>query len=75
MANKVTKMAVAKVKGAGYRDSLNSLERKDRQQKAMRIAKHRNKKLTGVYQAKIIKGTGGMVLTGDTEIRERWKEY
>ena len=53
MANKATKLVLAKVKGAGYRDLINSWERKDRQQKSVRLAKQRNKEKPAMYQATI----------------------
>ncbi|XP_063615413.1 uncharacterized protein LOC134788453 [Penaeus indicus] len=74
-ANKDAKKAVAKAKTAAYEDLYNSLEGPDGQQKAIRLVKQRNKKSQDVYQAKMVKDRNGQVLTDDTQIRERWKEY
>ncbi|XP_063603267.1 uncharacterized protein LOC134779196 [Penaeus indicus] len=58
-ANKDAKKAVAKAKRAAYEDLYNSLEGPDGQQKAIRLAKQRNKKSQDVYQAKMVKDRNG----------------
>jgi len=74
-SNKDAKRAVAKAKSEAYKDLYDSLENKDGQQKAIRLAKQRNKESEDVYQARMIKNHSGEVLTTERQIKNRWKEY
>ena len=74
-ANKKTKIEVAKAKSKAYENLYNSLSEKDGQRKAIRIAKQKNKEAQDIYQAKRVMESGGQILTGEAQIRERWKEY
>lgn len=74
-ANKEAKRAVAKAKGAAFEDLYESLEGKDGQQKAIRIAKQKNRESQDVYQVKLMKDGEGNVLADEDEIKERWRSY
>ena len=73
--NEKTKIEVAKAKSKAYENLYNSLSEKDGQRKAIRIAKQKNKEAQDIYQAKRVKESGGQILTGEAQIRERWKDY
>ena len=66
---------MAKAKSKAYEDLYNSLSDKDGQRKAIRIAKQKNKEAQDIYQAKRVKESGGQILTGEAQIKERWKGY
>ena len=48
--NKVAKRTVIKAKGAVFEDMYASLEGKEGQQKAIRIARQKNREAQGIYQ-------------------------
>ena len=66
---------MAKAKCKAYDDLYTSLEEKDGQLNAMRIAKHKNRESQDMYQAKQMKNDVGQVLLDDEDIKERWRSY
>ena len=74
-ARKKAKKAVAKVKGKACDDLYTSLEEKDGQLKAMRIAEQKNRESQDMYQVKQMKNKVGQVLLDEEEIKERWRSY
>ena len=67
------KKAVAKAKCKACDDLYTSLEEKDGQLKAMRIAKHKNQEFQDMCQAKQMKNDVGQVLLDDEDIKDRWR--
>ena len=63
-ANKSAKRAAAKAKAEAYKICM-----------IVWIAKQKNRESQGVYQAKYMKDTSGVVLVEDDDIRERWRTY
>ncbi|XP_042866397.1 uncharacterized protein LOC122249519 [Penaeus japonicus] len=74
-ANKKAKRAVAKAKSEAYKNLHDSQEGEEEQRKAIRIAKRRDEQPQDVYQAKLVKGTNGNVMTDNQQLKNRWKEY
>ena len=74
-ANKVAKRAVIKAKGATFEDLYTSLEGKEGQQKAIRIARQKNREAQDVYQVQKIQGSDGRILSDGEEVKERWMSY
>ncbi len=62
-ANMATKRAIAKAKAVAYEDLYKSLEEEEGLQKAIRIAKQKNKESQDVYQVKRMKDENGQVLS------------
>ena len=62
-------------KCTAYDDLYTSLEEKDGQLKAMRIAKQKNRESQDITQAKQIKNDVGQVLLDDEDVKERWRSY
>ena len=53
----------------------DSLDSKDGQNMAIRIAKRKHRESTDVYQVKMIKDENDKVLHEEEEVKERWKIY
>ena len=66
---------MAKAKCKAYDDLYTSLEEKDGQLKAMRIAKQKNRESQDMCQVKQMKSEVGQVLLDEEEIKERWRSY
>ena len=54
---------MAKAKSKAYDNLYNGLNKHDRQRKAIRIAKQKNKEAQDMYQAKRVKDSRGQILT------------
>ena len=60
--------------GKAFSDLYDSLDSKDGQSIAIRIAKCKHRKSVDMYQVKLIKDENGKVLY-EEEVKERWKIY
>jgi len=72
---KEAKKAVAVARAEAFQKMYEDMETSSGYLTALRIAKQRNKQSQDIYQAKLIKDENGRILSKDSEIRERWKQY
>ena len=72
---KEAKREVAKAKEDAYKDLYAKLETKEGEKDLFRIAKQRDKASKDIQHVRVIKDATGELLTGESEVLERWKRY
>ncbi|XP_047487853.1 uncharacterized protein LOC125038387 [Penaeus chinensis] len=75
IAKKAAKRSVARVEAKAYQRLYDDMETLDGQNRALRIAKQRDKNSKDIYQTKLIKDEEGNVLVEDAMILNRWRAY
>ena len=75
IAKKDAKKVVAMAKSEVYQTLYAHLETEEGQKNVFRIAKQRQRESEDIHHVKMIKDHNGTVLTKESEIRDRWKNY